>query len=43
VHEAFMGAMKNEHEIYVSKYEGNRLRDDLGIDGKIILRLILRK
>jgi hypothetical protein len=33
-----MEEMKNEQEIYVSKPEGNRLRDDLGIDGKIILR-----
>jgi hypothetical protein len=41
VHVAFKGKMRNARNILVGKMEGNRSLGNLGVDRKIILKLIL--
>jgi hypothetical protein len=38
-----MGEMRNAYRIFVGKPEGKRLRSDLGIEKRIILKWILNK
>jgi hypothetical protein len=38
-----MGDIRNVYQIFVGKPEGKNHLEDLGIDGRIILKWILRK
>jgi hypothetical protein len=40
-HIAYMRMMKNAYKILVGKLKGRNLSEDLGIDGRIILKSIL--
>jgi hypothetical protein len=42
-HIALTGDMKNAYKIFIGKPEGKRPREDLGIDGIIIIEWILGK
>jgi hypothetical protein len=42
-HIAFMGEIKNPYRILVRKPEGRNYLEDLGIDERIILKMVLRK
>jgi hypothetical protein len=40
-HAARMGAMRNEYNILVGKPEGKSPSEDLGVNGKVILKSVL--
>jgi hypothetical protein len=42
-HVAYMGDMRGAYRVFVWRHEGRNHLEDLGVDGRIILKLITKK